>query len=206
MKVKELQIGDVFRVISTPPEWVVSRLTWRKVTNHRAEAVAHLPARTLDLDGYAAAAVEVIERAEAAPIRRVGNTLVLKGGDVLLQYTGAWRVLRCTPKAMITEVVLSGSSLHRSETKAVDAATALHFEINSGARELGRPSRSTIFAYQGRVYGRATQYEILGKKGTGGYKRLVKVDGEQRLLIVGLLTIPDEGELYDIIQDHFGQG
>jgi hypothetical protein len=32
------------------------------------------------------------------------------------------------------------------------------------------------------------------------------MDGAKRRVIWGLLTLPEEGALYDVIQDHFGPG
>ena len=67
-----------------------------------------------------------------------------------------------------------------------------------------RPSGSEIVAYNGRVYGRATKKEVLGKAAMGGYKLVRNIDGAKRMIIAGLLTIPSEFALYDIIMEHFG--
>ena len=63
-----------------------------------------------------------------------------------------------------------------------------------------------IFAYEGRVYARATKAEVLGQARKGGYKRVKVLDGAARLIIAGQLTLPEEGALHDLIQDHFGPG
>jgi hypothetical protein len=63
---------------------------------------------------------------------------------------------------------------------------------------------SELFAYGGRVYARATNKEVLGKAQIGGYKRMRTIDGAKRLVIVGLLTVPSEFALHDIMMEHFG--
>src|SRR5438309_605346 len=90
MKGKELNIGDVFKITDHPR---LSKDTlWRKETRHHARPVkkegclwkrCH-PWRTLPLGKVNGCTAEVVERADSAPIRRVGDTLVLKGGDILL--------------------------------------------------------------------------------------------------------------------------
>ena len=37
-----------------------------------------------------------------------------------------------------------------------------------------------------------------------GYNRVQKIDGVRRMIIMGILVIPNEFALYDIIQEHFG--
>jgi hypothetical protein len=82
--------------------------------------------------------------------------------------------------------------------------TALAFAVGTGAKHLGRAKGSDVLAYKGRVYARATNRDVLGRATAGSYKRLKKIDGAKRLIIVGLLTIPNEFALYDIIMEHFG--
>jgi hypothetical protein len=212
MKVKDLNIGDVFKIISHPRHGFDPEAMWRKETNSQARVLKpikrfhhdHFP--TVDLNEVLAATIEVVERADTASIRRVGNTLVLKGGDVLFQFMRPFIVYRCTPVEKWTEFALLGSNFRTSETDKPSEKTALPFMINSGGKVLGRPNSSTIFAYKGRVYARATNEEITGKKTTAGYKRVALIDGSRRLILAGLLNIADDAALHDIIQDHFGSG
>ena len=53
---------------------------------------------------------------------------------------------------------------------------------------------------------RATKKEVLGQSAMGGYKIVRKIDGARRIIIAGVLAIPDEFALYDIIIEHFGPG
>jgi hypothetical protein len=206
MNVKDLQIGDVFRIVHHRSLHIKPDQLWCKVTNNLAQAVEAPSQRRFELDFLANATIELVERTDGAPIRRAGSTLVLKGGDVLLQFIEAWDVMRCTPGEKFIEFVLRGSAFHNSKATRVGPSTALAIKINTGAAALGRPISSTIFAYQGRVYARATAFEVTGKKTTAGYKRAITIDGSRRLVIAGLLGIPNEGALHDIMQDHFGQG
>jgi hypothetical protein len=207
MNVKDLQIGDTFRILGHPTVHYDPAQLWCKVRSGLAQAVdGRTPGRRLELGFLADAAIEVVARSDGASIRRAGSTLLLKDGDVLLEHLENWDVLRCTSGKKVIEFVLRGSTFYKSRPIAVSASTAIAFQINTGASALGRPRNSTIFAYQGRVYARATNEEVMGKKTTGGYKRSILVDGSKRLVIAGLLTIPDDAALHDIIQDHFGQG
>jgi hypothetical protein len=61
-----------------------------------------------------------------------------------------------------------------------------------------------VFAYGGRLYARATKREVLGESKKGGYKRILMIDGAKRVVIAGLLTLPSEFALYDIIMEYFG--
>src|SRR3954451_5708931 len=91
-------------------------------------------------------------------------------------------------------------------TRRFSFGDGIPFTIVRGSQHLGRQPGTMIFAYKGRVYARATPEEVTGKKQTGGYKRVKVLDGAKRLIIWGLLTLPEEGALYDVIQDHFGPG
>ena len=196
MTVKELNIGDVFRVAG-------EEQLWRKVGTHRAHAIPdHWAMRPLDR--FRGAEIELVERAEAADIRRVADTLVLKGGEVTLGYLGAWRVHRCTPGDPLTEFVLTGGAFFSSWTARPAEDTALAFSVLTGAKHLNRPRGSDVFAYRGRVYARATTREAGGGKKTGGYRLVRLIDGHKRMIIAGLLTLPGEFALYDIIMEHFG--
>jgi hypothetical protein len=201
MKVKGLKLGDVFRILDHhyygPDRHFVRDRQY-------ARPVSDLHARDIPLGNLADNRVEVVRPADSSPIRRFNHLLILAGGDVVLEYLGAWRVHRCEPGEKITTFILSASSLSASQVKVPTADTALGFVIAEGSKHLGRPPGSMILAYGGRAYARATGQEVTGKRTHGGYKRIVKVDGVLRLTIAGVLTLPGEPALYDIIQDHFG--
>jgi hypothetical protein len=203
MNVKDLNVGDVFRITDHPHVSFYEGRLYRKETHNMARPVEGERWRTLDLGEFREAGIEVVERADTAAIRRSGETLILKGGDVLLERQRPFRVYRCTPKEQYVEFVLSGTSFVDSVADALTADSALPFIILAGGPGLGRPSGSMVFAYRGRVYARATNQDIRGK-GKRAYKRLAAIDGVKRLVIAGLLTVPDDGALFDIIQEQFG--
>jgi hypothetical protein len=205
MNFKDLNLGDVFKVTEHPGIVIRPERLWLKESSSRARVVGKEPGtQTLTAGDLRDAVIEVVAPADASPIRRFGDALILKGGDVVLTRLHPFRVYRCTPKETFIEFVLTGSSFSSSETNAQTPDTGLPFTIDRGARILGRGSSgSMIFAYRGRVYARATSQEITGKKTIGGYRRMLTVDGVKRLVIAGLLTVPEDGALYDIIQDQF---
>src|SRR5205807_10531643 len=116
----------------------------------------------------------------------------------------AFAVYRCTPGDKFTELVLTGKCFSDSKPDAATTDTALFFQIMAGGRALGRAPNSEVFAYRGRVYARATSREVTGKAALGSHKRVLKVDGVKRLSVAGLLNVPDDCALFDIIQDQFG--
>lgn len=208
MNFKDLNLGTVFKVINHPTIVIRPDRLWLKELPTRARLVSDHPGtRTLTTLELFGATVEVVEPVDAAPIRRLGDMLILKGGEVLLTRLPPVNIVRCTPGEKFTEFVLSGTSFSASETAAMTPDTAVPFSIGRGAQALGRRgSSSMIFTYRGRVYARATCHEVTGKTSRGSYKRFVTVDGVKRLAIAGMLTVPDDGALYDIIQDQFGPG
>ena len=208
MTVKELNIGDVFRVAG-------QKRLWRKTSQHEArlldEKAGSLQApglatftapETSTLAAFGGKKIEVVER--AGEICRAENTLILRGGEVTLEHIGAWRIHRYTPGDPFTEFVLASYCFSTSRAKVPTDETALAFSVRAGAKELGRPKGSELFAYAGRVYARATNKEFLGRAKPGGYSLRRSIDGAPRLIIAGTLTIPGEFALYDIIMEHFG--
>jgi hypothetical protein len=202
--VKELNIGDVFRVVGFDGHF-------RKITANVVERFRRPNDTTVgwfyqqyNLYYFKGKEIEVVERADASDIRRFENTLILKGSEVTLKYAGPWQIYRCTPGEAFTEFVLTGSSFGASTSRSLNEASAIAFSITLGSKHLGRPGGSDVFAYKGRVYGRATKKEVLGKSAMGGYKLVRNIDGAKRMVIAGVLTIPDEFALYDIIMEHFG--
>jgi hypothetical protein len=206
----------VFRVVG-------EEQLWRKVGPREARRL-DARANTLRTRGYVYRAptevgvsefdgkgIEVVER--AAEIHRAENTLVLRGGEVTLEYMGAWRIHRCTPGDPLTEIVLAAGTFSDSLEKTPTDETALAFMVGVGAKELDRPRGSELLAYGGRVYARATKAEVLAhnppatpvrRVSAGGYKRVRVIDGAKRVVIAGLLTVPGEPALYDIMMEHFG--
>ena len=146
--------------------------------------------------------VEVVER--LGDIGRAEHLLILRGGAVVLEHLGYWQIHAHTPGDPLTEFVLTGSFFGASESEVPTAETAIGFGLLTGAKELGRAKGSEVFAYAGRVYARATNLDATGRRTTGAYKRLRTIDGVKRLVIAGLLTLPGEPALYDIIMEHFG--
>ncbi len=194
MTVRELNIGDVFRVVGEEQlyrKWSSDRCR-RAGTMHFDHALSHFRDK----------AIEIVER--AGEICRAEDTLILRGGEVTLEYRDALQVHRCTPGEPFTEIVFSGVSYWASRANRPTEQTALLFSVRSGAKHLNRPSGSEILAYNGRLYARATNKEVLGKRKVGGYKIVRNIDGAKRLVIAGLLTLPSEFALYDIIMEHFG--
>jgi hypothetical protein len=206
MNARDLNIGDVFKVTDHPDTYFDPKRLWRKETNELIRAVTGDTRRTMRLSELSGGTIEVVERASPEAIRRAGNMLVLKGGDVLLEAQRPLRVIRLAPREKFFDLVLSAASLRASESNTITQDTALPFEIRTGAQVLNRPPRSTVLAYQGRVYGRATSEEVTGKKTTGGYKRMTVVDGIKRMTLTCVLTIPDDAALFDVIQDLFVLG
>jgi hypothetical protein len=205
MTVNDLNIGDVFRVLdhaSVRPE-----LHWRKETPTQARpAGLERHYGWLGLAGVKDCAVELVERASTAPIRRMGNSIVLRDGEIVLGGMTAFRVHRCTPGEKFTDIVLAGTSFGASRTHSNTPGAALGFVIKAGAKALGRPANSEVIAHAGRVYARATSKEVTGKARVGGYKRFALFDGVRRMVIAGLLVIPDDPALFDIIQEQFVEG
>jgi hypothetical protein len=200
MKVSEAPLGTVFRMAGFPG-------TWLKATD------VHV--RLLGVPGWQTKPLWMVgqkfaQNVEPPPPRsaicRLGDVLFLSEGDVRLEYLYPWAVIDVTAEQGHTRFVLRGSSFAKSLADEVTAEAALPFTITRGSQHLGRPSNSMIFAYKGRVYARATVKEMTGKSKVGGYKLTVTQGGEKRLLIAGLLTLPEEGALHDVIQDHFGPG
>ena len=200
MTVKELNVGDVFRVAGEPELWRKQTLTQA----YRVQPEAPYWGRHRPLAQFKGKAIEVVERADTAPVRRMGNTLVLRDGEVLLQFLAAVAVYRFLPGEAFTEFVLTGSSFSASHAEAGASDAALLFSITAGSKHLNRPGNSDLIAHRGRLYGRATKKEVLGESKAGGYKRVTKIDGAARLTIAGVLTLPEEPALYDIIQEPFG--
>ena len=204
MTVRELHIGDVFRVRGEESRW-------QKISAQRAKRLAAPTGTYMDgvyadypLGNFVTREIEVVERAPTAEIRVFGRTLILRGGEVTLEYGGAWAVHRVLPGGGFTEIAFTGSSFAacRADRRAADVA--LLFTITGGSKHFGRPANSELVVYGGRVYGRATQKEVLGKARVGGYKLVRTIDGAKRLVIAGVLGIPGEFALYDIIMEHFG--
>ena len=206
MTVKELNVGDVFRVIGTDE-------LWRKVSQHEVRRVATAPAlrapgtafNRLVVTGFAAfngKEIEVTER--AGEIGRAENTLILRGGEITLEYIGAWQVHSHSPGDPFTEFVLAAHSFYDTRAEVPTDETALAFSVRVGAKHFGRAKGSEVFAYRGRVYARATNREYLGKAKAGGYRLIRSIDGRRRMIIVGMLTVPSEFALYDIMMEHFG--
>lgn len=198
MTVRELNIGDTFRVVG-------ESVVWRKKSPSLARRLSDVTGvnywnREHNLKVFSGKEIEVVER--AGEICRAESTLILRGGEVTLEYHGAWPIYRFTPGDPFTEFALTSRMLSPADAPTED--TALAFAVGAGAKHLGRAKGSDVLAYKGRVYARATNRDVLGKATTGSYKRLRKIDGENRLIIVGMLTIPNEFSLYDIIMEHFG--
>jgi hypothetical protein len=150
--------------------------------------------------------VEVVRLPSTSAIRRAGDVLYLSEGDVQLEFLYPWLVRSADAEGKQTRFVLNGPTFEKSIVDAVSEETAIPFTLIKGSQHLGRPPSSMVFAYKGRVYARATGEEATGRPISGGYKRVVNREGANRLVIVGLLTLPEEGALYDVIQDHFGPG
>jgi hypothetical protein len=207
MTVRELNIGDVFQVVGEPG-------LWRKVSGNEARSLdsnsvaLRAPGRVFAKPEVAGCAafngkeIEVVER--AGEICRAENTLILRGGEVRLEYIGAWEIHSHTPGDPFTQFVLAGHCFSDSRAEAPTDETALAFSVRIGAKQFGRPRGTEVFAYRGRVYARATNREFLGKAKPGGYYLLRSIDGRRRLVIAGMLTIPGEFALHDIIMEHFG--
>lgn len=195
MTARELQIGDVFCLAGDPRQWrKTGPATFETVGWHR-----HWDER---MPSFAYKEVELVSR--VGEIGRSGRMLILRGGAVTLEFRGNWRVYSHTPGDPLTQFVLTGDCFVASESRVPTADTAIGFAVRSGGKQLGRQKGTEVFAYGGRVYARATNLEARGVKKTGGYSLGRVIDGERRLIIAGLLTIPGEPALYDIIMEHFG--
>lgn len=200
MTARETTVGDLFRVVGEAELW--RRTSVSGV--HRVEPGKDSSRWAMgdNIGRFGDRPVEVVER--LGDIGRAEHLLILRGGAVVLEFAGNWRVYSHTPGDPMTEFVLTGSNFGGSESEVPTAETAIGFALKTGASELGRPNGSEVFAFGGRVYARATNFDVTGKKTRGAYKRLRKIDGVQRLIIAGLLTLPGEPALYDIIMEHFG--
>ncbi|MBY0456446.1 MAG: hypothetical protein K2V38_03855 [Gemmataceae bacterium] len=196
MTFQELAIGDVFKVARKDG-------LWRKVSPTRAHVLGRRWDTRIDR-AFEGKTLEIVEKAPEADIRRMDNTLVLKGGEVTLDYYGSWTVYKCMPGEVYTEFTLTAQSFSGSRARVLTEDAAISFQITLGSKHLNRPGGSIVFAYRGRVYGRATNKEVFGQSKMGGYKVVAPVDGVKRMTIAGVLTIPGEFALYDIIQEHFG--
>jgi len=200
MTISEVSIGTVFKFAGSDELWM-------KVNFNRFRRVGQ--------KGWSAKyghsfkgnkSVEIVRLPETGAIRRVGDLLHLSEGDVQLEFLYPWLVRSATVEGKVTKFVLEGGTFEKSVVDESTEQTALPFTITRGSQHLGRPPSSMIFAYKGRVYARATQAEIHGQRRTGGWKRVKVLDGAPRLIIAGMLTLPEEGALHDVIQDHFGPG
>ena len=200
MTVYEISVGTVFKVSGKRDLWV-------KATDRHFRK---LEERGWQVYFYGSVGdskrVEVLRQPDTSPIRRTGDVLYLSDGDVQLEYLYPWLVRGATAEGKLTTFVLEGGTFEGSVADEPTEDTALPFTLIRGSQHLGRPPSSMIFAYKGRVYARATQAEVHGRKHKGGYKRVKVLDGAPRLIIAGLLTLPEEGALHDLIQDHFGPG
>jgi hypothetical protein len=198
--VNKLKIGDVFRVVGKTD-------LWRKEIQKYAYSVAKTHILTAELEKFKDQQLEVVEPAATSEIRRAGRTLVLRSGEVLLQFTGAWLVHRFTPGEKTSEFALGGHTLFSSVVAEPTEETALSFLVVAGGKYLNRPNGTTIFAYKGRVYARATQVDMFGEKRSNvGFKQVRVIDHVRRVIITGILVVTGEFALYDIIQEHFGMG
>lgn len=195
MTSRELHIGDVFHVVGQTRQW-------RKVGGTTFHAVGWNKRWDEPVPPFADKELELVSR--VGEIGRSGNLLILRGGAVTLGHIGNWKILAHTPGDPLTEFVLTGGCFSNSESRVPTAEMAIAFAVQFGAKELGRPKGSEVFAYGGRVYARATKHDVRGQRGSGGYKRVRKVDGKDRLIIAGVLSLPSEFALHDIIMEHFG--
>jgi hypothetical protein len=195
MLARELQIGDVFRVAGETRQW-------RKTGPATFEPAGWQRHWSEPIPSFARTQVELVER--VGEIGRSGDTLILRGGEVTLQFDGYWPIHSHTPGDPLTLFVLTGSFFGASRAKVPTADTAIGFVVRAGAKHLGRPQGSGVFAYGGRVYARATNPDARGTRRSGSYTLYRVVDGKRRLVIAGLLTLPGEPALYDIIMEHFG--
>src|SRR5947209_1840632 len=113
MKFQDLRIGDVFKVAGH--SGLDEAQLWRKVTAGKAQAIPPMRRQypfTITPECLATCRIEVVERSDDAPIRRAGDTLVLKGGDVLLERSAPFSVYRTTPREKIVEFLLTGQSFY----------------------------------------------------------------------------------------------
>lgn len=193
MTVRELNIGDIFRVVGEEQlyrKWSSDRCR-RAGTMHFDHA----------LSSFRGKEIEIVER--AGEICRVEDTLILRGGEVALEYHGALLVHHCTPGEPFTEIAFSGESHPASRVQRPTEQTALMFSVGAGIKHLGRGKGSELYAYGGRIYVRATHKEVTGQHKSYGYKRVLKIDGARRMIVMGRPVIPNEFALYDIM-GHFG--
>jgi hypothetical protein len=201
----EVSIGTVFKILGSDDLWIrATEKQLRKLPQPGFKIGAGW--QTYSRDHVGRKQVEVVRLPETSAIRRAGDVLYLSEGDVQLEHLYPWLVRSATIEKKLTRFVLNGPTFEKSVVDAASEETALPFTIVRGSKHLGRPPSTMIFAYKGRVYARATAEEVTGRKTSGGYKRVLVLDGAKRLLIAGLLTLPEEGALYDVIQDHFGPG
>ena len=195
MTSRELKIGDVFRVVG-------DERRWRKTGAATFESVGWRRHWSERIPSFADKELELVER--TGEIGRSGRMLILRGGEVTLEFSGYWRIHAHTPGDPLTPFVLTGSCFSNSRADVPTAETAIGFAVRTGGKHLGRSKGTEVFAYGGRVYARATNLEARGVKKTGGYSLGRVIDGKRRLIIAGLLNLPGEFALYDIIMEHFG--
>jgi len=200
MTVDEISVGTVFEFTGSDELWLLA--TW-----DRLRKLGERGWRTYSRDRTGRGkTVEVVRQPDTSAIRRTGDVLCLSGGDVQLTYLYPWLVRGATVEDELTMFVLEGGTFEKSVVDEATEQTALPFTLSRGCQHLGRQPSTMIFAYKGRVYARATPEEVTGYKKTGGWKRVKVLDGASRLIIAGILTLPEEGALHDLIQDHFGPG
>lgn len=199
MTVKELNVGDVFRIAG-------ETVLWRKVNPreaHQTGPPVHTPLpNRVEFGFFRGKEIEIVER--AGEICRTGNTLVLRGGEITLEFVEPLLVHRCTPGEPFTEIVFAGGAFQTSRAERPTEQTALMFTVGAGGKHLGRSRGSELYAYGGRIYVRATKKEVTGERKKGGYRLVRKIDGARRLVVMGVTCIPNEFSLYDIMMEHFG--
>src|SRR5438034_212014 len=100
VKTKDLDIGDVFRAVGE------TRL-WRKVGPSTIRPVGRSRWENSNLSLFTGSELELVEKADTGDIRRSENHLILKGGEVTLEFGGALVVYRCTPGERFTELVFA---------------------------------------------------------------------------------------------------
>lgn len=200
MTVKELNVDDTFRVAGEPHVW--RKVSLNAAMQIDADGKVLRSAASATVASFKGKEIEVVER--TADIRRAGDVLVLRGGEVELTFLKPWRIHRCTPGDPLTEFALFAQTFTESRAAAPTAETALPFSLTVGCQHLNRPPQSEILAYNGRLYARATKKEVLGKAAKGGYKLIRNIDGAKRVIIMGLLVLPGEFALHDLIMEHFG--
>lgn len=197
MTARELNIGDVFRIAGETK-------LWRKVGPSVARTVGANRWDNKTLGYFTGKELELVEAADPSEIRRSGDMLILKGGEVTLEFGGALLVYRCEPGEKFTHLIFAGEGYAQSRVARPTDQTALLFTVGAGAKHIGRGKGSDLFAYRGRIYARATHFEVTGVHKNYGYKRVLKIDGARRYVTACLLGVRGEYSLYDIMMEHFG--